>query len=55
MINKLSIPINIDETRALISSSNKRGTETLDLQEFLHLIFNDNDELNLKVSKIASN
>ncbi len=54
MINKLSIPINIDETRALISSSNKRGTETLDLQEFLHLIFNDNDELNLKVSEISS-
>jgi len=54
MINKLSIPINIDETRALISSSNTRGTETLNMEEFMHLIFNDNDELNLKVQKISS-
>lgn len=54
MINKLSIPINIDETRSLISSSNKRGTETLNLQEFMHLIFNDNDELNLKIKNISS-
>lgn len=54
MINKLSIPINFDETRALVSSSNKRGTETLNLQEFMHLIFNDNDELNLKIKNISS-
>lgn len=54
MINNLSIPINIDETRALVSSSNKRGTETLNLQEFMHLIFNDNDELNLKIKNISS-
>lgn len=55
MINKLSIPINIDETRALVSSSNTRGTESLDMQEFMHLIFNDNEELNLKVKNISSN
>jgi len=54
MINKLSIPINIDETRLLISSSNERGTETLNLHEFMHLIFNDNDELNLKIKNISS-
>lgn len=54
MINRLSIPINLDETRALISSSNQRGNETLDMQEFMHLIFNDNDELNLKVKTITS-
>ena len=38
MINSFSIPINYNETRALIASSNKRGTESLNLEEFIHLI-----------------
>lgn len=54
MINDLSIPINIDETRALISSSNKRKSENLNVEEFMHLIFNDNDELNLRLKHINS-
>lgn len=54
MINKLSIPINIDETRALISSSNQRKTENLNIKEFMHLIYNDNDELNLKLKHLNS-
>lgn len=54
MINKLSIPINIDETRALISSSNNRGSEALNMIEFMHLVFNDNDELNLKIKNLSS-
>ena len=45
MINRLSIPINYNETRALIASSNTRGTETLNLEEFMHLIFSDNEEV----------
>lgn len=55
MINKLSIPINIDETRALISSSNQRKTENLNIEEFMHLIYNDNDELNLKLKHLKGN
>ena len=53
MINAFSIPINYNETRALIASSNKRETETLNMEEFMHLIFNDNNELkvNLKALK----
>lgn len=54
MINKLSIPINIDETRALISSSNKRNTENLNMEEFMHLIHNDNNEINLKLKDFDS-
>jgi hypothetical protein len=54
MINDLSIPINIDETRALISSSNKRKSENLNVEEFMHLIFNENDEFNLRVKHINS-
>ena len=52
MINAFSIPINYNETRALIASSNKRGSETLNLEEFMHLIFNDNQQLKVDLSKI---
>lgn len=52
MINSLSIPINYNETRALLASSNTRGTETLDLKEFMHLIFSDNPALNVDLKKI---
>lgn len=52
MINLLSIPINYNETRALIASSNTRGTESLNMEEFMHLIFNDNDAINVDLSKI---
>ena len=52
MINRLSIPINFNETRALIASSNTRGTETLNLEEFIHLIFSDNEILKVDLSKL---
>lgn len=53
MINKLNIPINYNETRALIASSNLRGTETLNLEEFMHLIFSDNPALNVDLKKLT--
>ena len=52
MINRLNIPINYNETRALIASSNTRGTETLNLEEFMHLIFSDNEALKVDLDKI---
>ena len=52
MINRLSIPINYNETRALIASSNTRGTESLNLEEFMHLIFSDNEALKVDLNKI---
>ena len=52
MINRLAIPINYNETRALIASSNTRGTETLNLEEFIHLIFSDNEALKVDLDKI---
>ena len=52
MINRLNIPINYNETRALIASSNKRGTETLNLEEFMHLIFSDNEQLKVDLNKL---
>ena len=52
MINNFSIPINFNETRALIASSNQRGTENLNLKEFFHLIFGDNDALEVDLKKL---
>ena len=52
MINRLNIPINYNETRALIASSNTRGTESLNLEEFIHLIFSDNEALQIDLDKI---
>ena len=52
MVNRLSIPINYNEARVLIASSNKRGTETLNLEEFIHLIFSDNEALKVDLNKL---
>ena len=52
MINDLNIPINYNETRALISSANKRGTYNLNLTEFMSLIFDDNPILKVDLSNI---
>ena len=52
MINRLNIPINYNETRALIASSNARGTESLNLEEFMHLIFSDNEALKVDLNKL---
>jgi len=42
MINKLGIPINILESKAFIQSSNFDNKESLDLENFIKLIFSDN-------------
>lgn len=42
MINRIGIPINYNETRALMISSNTRGTESLNLEEFIQMAFGDN-------------
>jgi Ca2+-binding EF-hand superfamily protein len=52
MIKKLEIPINYNECRALISTANVRDTETLNLQEFINLIFSDNPQLDIDLKKI---
>ena len=52
MINRLNIPINFNETRALIASSNTRGTESLNLEEFIHLIFSNNKALKIDLDKL---
>lgn len=50
MINKLAIPINFNETRALIASTSNEGV--LKLDDFVSLIYNDNQTLNVNLDKI---
>ena len=45
-INGLGIPISYNETMGLISLANKRNTNTLNLDEFKNLFFDDSDNIN---------
>ena len=50
VINNFGIPINHNETRALIASSNLRGSDnTLNMEEFMNLIFYDNNILDMNL------
>ena len=50
MINKLAIPINFNETKALISSASQ--TDHLSLEDFVNLIHNENNALNIDLKNI---
>ena len=52
MINSFGIPINFNETRALIATANPRGTESLNMTEFTNLIFDDNSALEVDLKRI---
>lgn len=39
--NRLNIPINIHEAQALVDYSNKRRTNALNIEEFIHLIYSN--------------
>ena len=46
IINKLDIPINYNETKSLISMANTRNTESLNVEEFINLVYQENPKLN---------
>lgn len=54
MVNKLGIPLNQDEARVLVASANQSGSGVLTLEEFLQLIFDDSDRLNVDLSLIKA-
>lgn len=51
MINKLSIPINFNETRVLIASASK-GEEGLTLEDFNNLVYNENQITNFDLTRM---
>lgn len=54
MVNKLGIPVNQDEARVLVASANQSGSGVLTLEEFLQLIFDDSDRLNVDLSQLKA-
>ncbi|EGR27510.1 hypothetical protein IMG5_194590 [Ichthyophthirius multifiliis] len=52
MIKKMGIKINYDECRVLIASSDQDQSGDLNLNEFMDLIFNSNDTLNVNLKSL---
>lgn len=52
LVNRLGININFDEARVLVASANKSGTGELALDEFLELIYNTDDALNVNLDRL---
>lgn len=55
MIHRLGININFDEARVLLASADKDGSSDLALDEFLDLIFNEKDALNVNLKALPGN
>ena len=52
IINDLGIPISYNEVHALISNVNKRNTDKLNYNEFKSLLLNNDNKLDIDLSKI---
>lgn len=50
MINRFGVPINELEARVLLASANDSKTGVLNLNEFMQLIFDDSDVINVDLS-----
>ena len=52
IINDLGIPINFNESFALITSANKRNSNTLNYDEFKDLLLNEDKKIDIDLTKI---
>ena len=52
MVQKLGITINTDEAHVLLASADKDKSNDLKMDEFLDLIFNDKDVLNINLKQL---
>lgn len=52
MLKRFGININFDESRVLVASADHDRTNDLNLDEFLELIFTDNEALNVDLKRI---
>ncbi|CAD8119799.1 unnamed protein product [Paramecium sonneborni] len=55
MVNKMGININQDEAKVLLASADKDGSNDLGMDEFMDLIFNDKDILNVDFKQLDTN
>ncbi|CAG9333669.1 unnamed protein product [Blepharisma stoltei] len=53
MVNKIGIPINTLEARVLVASANQSNTGALNLDEFMQLIFDQDDRLNVDLAALT--
>ena len=53
MLSKMGLKLNEAEAQTLIASADQTGNAKLSLDEFLDLIFNDNDMLNINLKKLG--
>ena len=53
MVRKLGMKINFDEARVLVASGDQDGSNDLTLDEFMDMIYHDNDAMNVDLEKLA--
>jgi Ca2+-binding EF-hand superfamily protein len=53
MVNRLGIELNQDEAKVLVATANKSLTGCLSLDEFMQLIFDESDQLNMDLTSLA--
>lgn len=53
MTNKMGLKVNQDEARVLIASSDQNRDNVMKLDEFIDMIYNTEDALNVNLKKIA--
>ena len=53
MINSFVIPLNFNETKVLIATSNKRGNDALNLEEFIEFINPNDTNVNIDLNKMT--
>ena len=54
MSKKLGLNLNFDEARVLLASANRTSSGVLNLDEFLDLIYNKDDVLNVDLESLSS-
>lgn len=54
MIKKLGLNMNLDEVRVLVASADEDRSGDLNLDEFMNMIFNDNEALNVDLTKLRT-
>ena len=52
MMKKFGLNLNFDEARVLVASADKDLSGDLALDEFMDLIFNDNDAMNVNLTNL---
>lgn len=52
MVKRLGLKINFDEARVLVASADRRNSQSLCLDEFLDLIYNKDDAMNVNLANL---